>query len=103
MFASTVDSTDDFGDTARDSVAGGEGPPSTAVCVSSEEIMLMELKLDNGVDVVEVDSMSKAVLLGKQSHLGVHVYKMHHFPGRTGLKATGLCWVGAIVKLSRIE
>ena len=40
---------------------------------------------------------------GKRSDLGVRVYEMHGFLGRTDLKAMVICWIGAIVKLSRIE
>ena len=57
---------DDFGDTVRDSLDGGEGPPSPAFCVASKGIVLMELSPDDGVDVVEVESMSKAALLGEK-------------------------------------
>ena len=52
-------------DTARDSVDGGDGSPSAAVCVSSGGILSVELRPDDGVDVVKVESMSKAVLLGE--------------------------------------
>ena len=71
---------DDFGDTARDSVDGGNGLPSAAVCVSSGGILSMELRPDDGVDVVEVESMSKAVLLGETISSGSACLQNASFP-----------------------
>ena len=53
---------DNFDDTMRDSVNGGEGP-SAAFYISSEGIESLELRLNDRVDVVEVEYILEVVLL----------------------------------------